>query len=267
MPCPMSESPTSQGTLTGRAILITRPAAQAEQLARLVVEAGGEPIVFPTLEIEPLALSPHAAALLARLDAFDLAVFVSSNAVIHGVALIRAAGGWRAGLRAVAVGAATAAALRAQGIDQVVAPQLGADSEALLALPEMQAVRGLRVIVFRGAGGRELLAETLRRRGAEVQYIECYRRLKPRTDPGALRRRLRDAGLLDAVTAASAEALANLLELVGPDAPTVLTLPLFVTHDNIARAAARLGFRVIRVSGPGDEGLLRGMLSYFSSSG
>jgi uroporphyrinogen-III synthase len=262
----MSEGPTGKPTLTGRAILITRPAAQSRQLAHLVAQAGGEPVLFPAIEIAPLAPSPQAAALLARLDACDLAVFVSANAVTHGLPLIQAAGGWPARLRAVAVGAATAAVLRAHGIDQVVAPQAAADSEALLALPEMQAVRGLHVIVFRGVGGRELLAETLRSRGAEVDYIECYRRLKPRDDPGALRRRLQGAGLLHAVTAASAEALANLVELAGPQGPRLLALPLFVPHGNIVKAAARLGFRLIHVTDPGDEGLLRGMLAYFSSS-
>jgi uroporphyrinogen-III synthase len=265
MPCRVSD-PSGKHILSGRAVLITRPAAQAGQLAHLVAQAGGEPVLFPAIEIEPLAPSPQAAALLARLDTCDLAVFVSANAVTHGLPLIRSAGGWPARLRAVAVGAATAAALRAQGIDQVLAPERGADSEALLALPEMQAVRGLRVVVFRGVGGRELLAETLRSRGAEVDYIECYRRRKPRTDPGALRRRLQDGALLHAVTAASAEALANLVELAGPQAPRLLALPLFVPHGNIAEAAARLGFRLIRVTDPGDEGLLRGMLSYFASS-
>jgi uroporphyrinogen-III synthase len=251
--------------LTGRVVLVTRAAGQGERLARMVREAGGEPVVFPTLEIEPVAPTAEPAALLQHPAAFDLAVFVSANAVAHGLPLLLQAGPWPPGLRAAAVGARTADALRERGVVDVLAPGTGADSAALLALAAMQRVCGQRVLIFRGVGGRELLAETLRARGAEVHYVECYRRVKPAADPEPVLARLR-LGDLDAVTAASGEALANLLDLVGAEAaPRLLEVPLFVTHENIGQAAARLGFRRVQVTPTSDAGLLEGMMAFFAA--
>jgi len=168
-------------------------------------------------------------------------------------------------LRAAAVGGGTAAALRARGIEQVLVPPVGGDSESLLALPAMQQVSGQRVLVFRGVGGREQLADTLRARGAHVEYVECYRRVRTQADPEPLRARLR-RGELDAITAASGEALANLLELTGAElAPKLVALPVFVTHANIGQAARRLGFRCVQVTPASDDGLLQGMMAFFAA--
>jgi uroporphyrinogen-III synthase len=256
---------TSGVGLAGRVILVTRPTGQGERLAEMLRAAGGVPFVFPALEIEPVVPPVHVAALLQHPDAFDLAVFVSANAVAYGLPLVLAAGAWPPGVRAAAVGASTAAALRERGVVDVLAPGAGADSEALLAIEAMQQMRGQRVLIFRGVGGRELLAETLRARGAEVQYVECYRRVKPVADPEPLRARIqRDE--LHAVTAASSEALVNLLDLAGTQgAPRLLELPLFVPHEAIGVAAARLGFRRIRVTSTSDAGLLEGMMAFFAA--
>jgi uroporphyrinogen-III synthase len=238
--------------LAGKAVLIARPRRQAQALAERIRAAGGEAVVFPALEIEPLAPDEPARGTLAGLGAADLAVFVSVSAVEHGLALMHVAGGWPAGLRAAAVGSATASALRAQGIERVLVPAHGGDSEALLALPELQDVGGQRVVIFRGVGGRELLATTLRSRGAQVAYVECYRRGKPALDVRPVVERLR-SGALHAVVAASGEALANLVELL--PAPALRALPLAVTHPNVARAAHDLGFRCVQVAA-GEAALL-----------
>jgi uroporphyrinogen-III synthase len=262
----MSE-PAAPGkaTLAGRVILVTRPAGQGEHLADLLRAAGAEPFLFPTLAIEPVPPSAHAAVLLRHPGAFGWAVFVSVNAVVHGLPLILAAGAWPPRLRAAAVGASTAAALRARGVREVLAPPAGGDSESLLALAPMQQVSGERVLVIRGAGGRELLADTLRARGAQVEYVECYRRVRPAADPEPLRIRLR-LGELDAVTAASGESLVNLLDLAGAhSAPELVALPLFVTHANIGQTAQRLGFRRVHVTPASDEGLLQGMMAFFAA--
>jgi uroporphyrinogen-III synthase len=257
----MTSAAARTGSLAGHAVLITRPRHQSGTLADLIRRSGGEPVLFPTLEIVPVDPIPSMRAILERLSEFDMAVFVSANAVQHAMPLIRAVGGWPQSLRVAAVGQGTARELRAQGVADVLLPGDGADSESLLARPELQDVAGQRIVIFRGVGGRELLAETLRSRGAEVVYIECYRRSKPSSDPAPLRDRVA-RGALDAVVSASAESVRNLLDLAGGEiAPKLTALPLFVVHPNIAESARTLGFSTVIVTETSDQGVLSGIIA------
>jgi uroporphyrinogen-III synthase len=234
--------------LAGRCVLLTRPRPESEALAARIASAGGASIIFPTLEIVAAPVPGPALAALRTLGGHRLAVFVSANAVRHGIPLIRSMGGWPPGLAAAAVGAATADALRAEGVRELWVPEAGGDSDALLALPQLQNVAGWRVLVFRGVGGRELLAKTLQVRGAQVTYIECYRRVVPAVDAAPVRSALL-AERLDAVVAASAEGLRNLLDLIGTDCQGALrSVALVVTHANVAQAARALGFQRVEVA-------------------
>ena len=75
----------------------------------------------------------------------------------------------------IAVGHATWQALQALGINASLPEKH--DSEGLLALPPLQYVQEKTVLIVRGDGGRELIAEDLRNRGATVHYFESYRRV------------------------------------------------------------------------------------------
>jgi uroporphyrinogen-III synthase len=250
--------------LAGRRIVVTRPAGQAAGLARLIREAGGEPVVFPALEILPPADPAALAAVLARLEQFDLAIFISRNAVDWGLAALGRA--WPARVRVAAVGAGTARALAERGIGGVIAPQgPQPDSEALLARPELADVRTARVLIFRGEGGREVLRESLVARGAEVEYAECYRRARPRTEATALAAAWA-RGELDAATVNSAAALENLCALIGEAAVRAArATPLFVPHPRVAQAAADLGFARIVVAGPSDDEMRDRLVAYFAA--
>jgi uroporphyrinogen-III synthase len=233
--------------LAGCAILIARPAHQCEALVALIRAAGGEAVVFPTLEIEPIELSDAARHALGRLREFDLAVFVSANAVQAALPYLSRAGGWPGGPAVAAIGQATARALRAAGIDPGLVPPAAGDSEALLSMPALQRLQIGKVLIFRGAGGRELLADALRARGAQIEYVECYRRVLAATDPAPVRARLHEHRL-HGVVAASAEALRNLLELIGAaQRGSLLDLPLFVQHERVAHAAHALGFSRVSI--------------------
>jgi len=252
---PEPESPPS-ARLRGRCVLLTRPETESRALAGRIAAAGGKAILFPTIEIHPVALSPAAAAALDALPRHRLAVFVSANAVRHGLPLIHATGGWPPALACAAVGMATAELLRAEGVRQVWVPEAGGDSEALLAHPDLQHVAGWSVVVFRGVGGRELLADTLQARGAQVSYVECYRRAVPRADPGPVCAALRSGGL-DAVVAASAEGLRNLLDMVGPAWQAALRrVPVVVTHPQVAHAAGALGFERVLLGADAHAGVI-----------
>lgn len=259
----------SAGPLAGRGVLITRPREQAGALARLVAASGGEPILFPALEIVDVPDSAPLAALLDRLDEFDLAVFISPSAVQKALALLRARRGdapWPPRLRIAAIGRGSRRALEAGGRRDVIAPAAHADSESLLALPALRDVAGRRVIIFRGAGGRELLGDTLAARGARVAYAECYRRVRPGADAGPLLDAWERGGV-HAVTVSSAEALSNLHDMLGERGGKLLrATPLFTSHARVAAEAARLGATEVRVAGPGDEQMHAALVAYFAAA-
>lgn len=248
--------------LAGVRIAVTRPRHQADKLAGLIEAAGGEAIVFPVLEIVDADDPAPARTLLGRAAQFDRVFFVSPNAVEKALALApcpipRA-------LPVAAVGRATAAALTVAGFCDVLFPRDGADSEALLALPELQAVAGKRFLVARGQGGRELLGDTLRARGATVECAECYQRGIPDADPEILLAPWR-RGELHGVTVTSSEGLANLLTLIGAEGRRRLeATPLFVPHPRIAAAARQAGLGRVVTTGANDEGLAQGVVAWFA---
>jgi uroporphyrinogen-III synthase len=244
--------------LAGRCVLVTRPAAQAAALAQAIRAAGGEAFVFPALAVEAVPADELATS-LAQLRKADIAIFISPNAAQFGMAAL---GGLPDGIRVFAVGPGTAAALRGQGVDGVIVPD-GQDSEALLALPPLQEVAGRRVVIVRGVGGRALMGEVLAARGAEVHFMECYRRVRPQADAAPLLARWR-AGGIDAVTVTSAETLANLAALLGEaGAPLLARTPLFVPHAKIADAARRFGIARVVTTAGGDAGLVDGLINWF----
>ncbi len=247
--------------LAGRTVLVTRPAAQAAALAQAIESAGGAAYVFPALAIEPVPAEALQAP-LARLREADIVVFVSPSAAQFGMAAIRAQGGLPPAAAIFAVGPGTARALAAQAVGPVVTPD-GQDSEALLALPQLGAVAGKRVVIVRGVGGRPLLAETLAARGASVDFLECYRRVLPHADAAPLLARWQ-AGGIDAVTITSAETLENLAALVGEaGAPLLLRTPLFAPHEKIAASARRFGVAHVIATPGGDAGLVTGLINWF----
>jgi uroporphyrinogen-III synthase len=238
-------------TLQGRGILITRPREQAEGLAKLIEAAGGRAILFPAIEIQDLPLR--------KLAEFDLAIFVSPTAVKRALAAMK----WPPRAKAAALGRGTQRELERHGIKGIIAPDSGADSEALLAVPELQHVAGRRIVILRGEGGRSLLGDTLAARGAQVEYAECYRRVQPQIDSGPLLTAFAK-GAVHAVTVSSAEGLENLFEMLGAAGREHLKkTPLFVAHPRIAAEAKRLGLGEASVGGASDQEMLERLVAYF----
>jgi uroporphyrinogen-III synthase len=166
-------------------------------------------------------------------------------------------------LTVVAVGQGTRNALRRFGVHDVTMPTGRFDSEALLELPELSEVTGKHILIFRGDGGRELLGETLLKRGATVTYVECYRRVRPEADTAPLLRAAA-SGELDAIIITSSEGLRNLWDMVGEAGQAWLKNScVFVSHERIAQTASSLGFTRVILTAPGDNGLLEGISNYF----
>jgi uroporphyrinogen-III synthase len=238
--------------LAGLKIVVTRPREQAVQLSQDIIKLGGIPIQFPLLEITPLKDDQPLRELVARLHEFQLVIFISPNAVRYGMEAIQQTHGLPENIQIAAIGLSSAQALRGYGISNVLVPQLRFDSEALLELAELQEMHGKSVVIFRGDKGRELLGDTLKKRGAKVQYASCYHRSKPQHNCADLL-----AAKPDALTVSSSEAMQSLTEIFSPaDINRLKTLPLFVTHERIAAAAHKLGWRNIICNNGGDTGLL-----------
>jgi uroporphyrinogen-III synthase len=201
----------------------------------------------------------------ARLSQFDLAFFVSPNAVLHAMPALLENGPLPPGLVIATVGKGSERVLAGFGQENVIAPQSGFDSEAVLALPAFQpaAVSGKRVLILRGDGGRDLLGESLRGRGATVEYVTCYRRYCPNLDPELLLGLARK-GQLDGISLTSSEGVGNLVAMVGEDGMRLLkTVIIFASHPRIAAHARAAGFERIVETAPGDAGLIDALESHF----
>jgi uroporphyrinogen-III synthase len=238
-----------------RGIVVTRPRELAQPLANLIAGRGGRAIVFPAIEIQ--ALPPPAA--LRRVAEFQWVVFVSPSAVRVAMESI---GSWPAGPVAAAIGAGTRRELERAGVARVISPPTGADSEALLAMPEMQDVAGKRVLIVRGEKGRSVLGDSLAASGAKVEHAACYRRARPKADPAPLLQAWQRREI-DAVTVSSAEGLDNFLAMTGAEGRALLAAtPLFVPHPRVASHATFLNAEVI-VAGAGDDELVERLVAYF----
>lgn len=246
--------------LAGRTLVVTRPAAQAETLCARIETLGARALRFPVLAIGPAPDRAGLDRIIDRLDDFDLAFFVSPNAVIHAMDAVRARREWPAAVRVATVGKGSEKVLRSYGFTDVIAPETGFDSEAVLALPEFAAaaIRGQRVLILRGDGGRDLLGNSLRARGATVTWATCYRRYCPDADPAPL------LDGVDALLLTSSEGVGNLATMLGASGMAQLrAVPVFASHARIAARARDEGFDIVVETPPGDDGLLHALLRHF----
>jgi uroporphyrinogen-III synthase len=236
--------------LAGHVVVVTRPAAQATGFAGLVAAAGAEPLLLPTLEIDTLELDADARDRLAP-DAFDWTIYTSANAV--DAALRQLPRPRRT--QVAAVGRATARTLEQHGIAVSAVPDTTADSEGLLELACFADLRGRRVLILKGRGGRTLLSEELARRGAEVVLGDVYERRRAAATPQALAelRVACDAGRA-VIAATSAEVLAALLDLAPAErCPRLKDAVLLVPGERVAAAARAHGWRGRVVLAPSAE--------------
>jgi len=247
--------------LAGHHILVTRPPLQALALTALIEAAGGQVMALPTLDTRPVAPDTTGRAALDALPGYDLAIFISANAVQHARAW---AWPWPAAVPAYAVGTATAAALRSADVARVCVPVDGADSEALLRMPALVNAQGKRIVIFRGLGGREVLARSLGARGARVDYVECYERFIPPVEPASVIA-LCQEGLLHAVCISSAQGLENLTQIVGPAGWACLrALPHFVIHPRIMERARALGVTEVITCDASDTAIVNALVAHFN---
>ncbi len=241
-------------SLTGIGIAITRPIDQAKKLAALIEQAGGTPILFPLIAITPLKDYSQFEAVISEIETYDWAIFISSNAVQNAMPRI-AKLGIPPSLKFAAIGPVTASELQSFGAANVLSPKDRFDSESLLALPEMQAVKNKKVLIVRGIGGRDVLAESLKARGAQVTFAECYQRINPQTNCNLLAQ-LYSEKKLHGIVVTSSEAMRHQLDLAG-DADWLHNVTLLVNHVRIAELPVQMGLKVLVADAPSDEAMLQ----------
>jgi uroporphyrinogen III methyltransferase/synthase len=248
--------------LASRRFLITRPENQSAHLAQLLREAGATPLLAPMIAIAPTEQQHELQAVLQRLGDFDLAVFVSPTALDVIGELVQP---WPVELAVAVVGPASRERALALGMLEVISPDNQFDSEGLLQQPALQQLSGKRVVLFRGNGGRELLTDTLRARGATVEVVEAYRRLSPSLNHEQVLALLAEG--CDGVIVTSSEAVNNLFGLADSVlAEQLRGLSFFASHAAIAETVRRHAVAQVHVLSAGDAGLLADLRAHFSAS-
>lgn len=243
--------------LYGKHILVTRPTHQADSICKRIEDAGGQALRLPLLEIADPEDITEAKTLLERLKDFDLAIFISPNAVLKATKLMEL---FQLRLppqiKVAAIGKKTAMTLDQQGYRADITPEQGYTSEDFLSLPQIKHVRNKRIIIFRGIGGRELLGTTLTERGATVEYVELYKRVKPDINDPQIKGIL-SAEKIDLVMITSSQAVQNLHELIQLSGQSrIFSTHLLVGSHRMAKQARYLGFSKINVANdPSDDSM------------
>jgi uroporphyrinogen-III synthase len=233
--------------LAGASVVVTRPAASAAALKRRIVALGGVAIGVPGIGLRGAEDADAARKDLHAACSADMVVFVSPNAVRYAYALLPKLRFAR-GTQVCAIGSGTGNALARRGVREILLPQERQDSEGLLALAPFARVRGRRIVLIAAPGGRELLHEELRRRGAKVACVDVYRRTAPRLD------RRHFAALEGAATPlfallSSAEAIAHLRARLPAASFVHLSAGCAIASSaRIADAARAAGWRDIHLA-------------------
>lgn len=232
--------PTSKGLR----ILNTRPANQNKPLSNVINEAGGYSIELPTLVIEPL---DDWLRVMPPTQTISISIFISVNAVnLFFEALKKHQKSWPATIANIAVGKATANAIENNGFAVTYLPEK-ANSESLLQLPALQSVANQTIVQIKGKGGRSLINETLKARGARLISLPVYERLLPTYSSKVLHSLWQDNGV-DIILFTSQQAIYNLFALFDNKAHAWLQRkPCLVISQRIATTARLIGMQSITV--------------------
>lgn len=244
--------------LTGKKILVTRPAEQNANLCQLIQAAGGKPIVYPVIAIQPITDNPPLDA--EKIPQLDFIIFVSVNAVKYGLPYLLDYQTLFKG-QYIAIGEKTGEQLRQHNLPLLTVPPPH-NSETLLNLADFQpeTLTGKNFLIIRGIGGRTLLAETLQSRGAQVSHWPVYRRTLPASGDNTLAEMQ-----LDAVIVTSGEGVENLFALFSCQ-DWLLKTPLVLISQRVADLARQYSQASLWVAPyASDEGLMIALKKGFTA--
>ncbi len=250
-------------------VVVTRPADQADGLITAIEKKGGHAIKWPALQIKSIVTSEQTRQHISSLKNYDHVIFISVNAVHHGLRAIADHQLDLNNMNVFAVGETTAKALKDSGIENVQIPEV-ASSEGLLAMPAFDEtiVSEKRYLIFRGIGGNEKLAQGLNQRGAEtVDYAEVYQRQPANSNPAILESHWQRKQL-DIILVTSIAGLDNLFAILGATSKVWLcSTPLLTVSDRVAEYAHKKGFThsVLIAKSARDEDIIATMQAWHQS--
>lgn len=235
--------PKPNSTTKKLPVLVTRPASQAEEICPALEVLGCEVIRQPMLKIEAVDETPATKSQFMNIDLFDAVIAISRNAAEMGLMYLdQYWPQWPIEIDWIAIGPVTAEVMMSQGLD-VKMPAGQFDSEGALKMPELQNVDGKKILIWRGVGGRETLAQTLRERGAEVVYAELYQRLVPEYNEQQWQQACADAPLLLVSSGQGLEAIAAQQPRISEQVRGIIA-----PSARVAELAKSLGFLNIQIS-------------------
>lgn len=248
--------------------MITRPAHQASNLVEGIALAGGESFLFPTLNIIAAESSAENEAIIQKINHYDIVIFISPNAVEHGLNLIQKKAALSKNTQLATIGQGSARALKSKlGVLPDISPKDTFNSEGLLDTTELQHVENKNILIVRGNGGRTLLKETLEKRGAHVEYLNAYQRVKPVTDTSELELYLQN-NKIAAIVITSGESLKNLVELTPSSVmQQLLKVPLLLINKRLIDIAKKAGFTsdITIATEASDDSIINGLKDSYLS--
>ena len=237
-------------------IVITRPFNHSATLLTECRKAGFTSHVVPLIDIVPTPSVLLLKAAQSEIASVDGVILISPTAIEYALEDVA----WPLTTPAFVIGPGSFHYAQERGITPLYMPETTFDSEGLLALPQLKEIKGKRFILFRGNGGRELLAQTLEARGAAVKCVEAYRRVPPLLNQAAWD----IIEYSDAILISSKEAVKNLfLQANKKQLECLRGLLYFVSHQKIAGVLQELGVQAIQLGGLTDQEMVVKVRNFF----
>ena len=246
-------------------VLVTRPAHQSAALIQQIQNLGLVAVPCPVIAIDEIQpILPDIA-----LDQYQIVIFISTNAVDIGLKYLENLANF-AEMHICAVGRQTAQRLLDKGVSDVMQPGSGFNSEALLELDSFNTahINNKNILIVRGQGGREHLADECRQRGARVDYLEVYQRVIPETDPEPVIK-LWSAGQINIVTVSSNQSLKNLYHILhNGGLELLLNTPLITPGERCSELARQLGFsnQILQATSATDDDIMMQLKNWLDNS-
>ncbi|VAW67947.1 hypothetical protein MNBD_GAMMA10-1131, partial [hydrothermal vent metagenome] len=242
--------------LKDKVILVTRPVDQAAGMLQLLERSAARPLAFASIEICPVELGSQLKRRLSTLHEYDRLIFISVNSVEYSVLQLQKLNSRVDSINneIAVIGRATQAAAEKAGFRITQMLNKGFNSEALLQHPAFQSaqIRQKKILIIRGVGGLAHLGDTLRLRGAKVDYAEVYSRGVPQHDMGIKRQQLSrnwPEMQINAITVTSNESLQNLYDMLDePGRENMLKTRLIVPSHRCLQLAQTLGYERVVVA-------------------